>query len=256
MQASQHQDLQRIVGVQKLNLPRRLLTRQLLGAAILCMAVTGVHAQEKGSTSTLGLHAGTLGIGASYSFHPTATLAIRAVLNQGGYRYNRIESGNQYEAELSFGSLGGLLDWYMFGGSIRLSVGGFINNNALDFESESDEIYLSKNSYLGSIRFSSSTEEFAPYVGIGFQEGGARRQAGVSYDIGILLQGPPILTATGTVGSCGFDVDHSGTVGLVGTCDNYSNLRMDIADEYADFKDKINEFSLYPVLVASVTLSF
>ena len=235
---------------------RRLLTGQLVGSIALCVAAVGVHAQEKNSAYALGLHAGTLGIGASFGFHATAAFGTRAVLNQGGYRYNRFTSGNQYEAELSYGSLGGLLDWYVFGGSIRLTVGGFMNNTTQDFVAGPNRINLSGNSYRGSIRFLSSSDEFAPYVGIGSQDRGTSMHIGVSYDLGILFQGPPILTARGEIGACSFDIDPSGAVELMGTCDNYPGLRMDIAHEYVDFKNKINDLSLYPVLVASVTLSF
>lgn len=89
------------------------------------MAVTApAHADGFG----IAAKAGSLGYGAELGYRFNDYLGVRVGLNTGSYDFDQEDAGINYKYKFDFDTVPALLDWYVFGGTFRLT-GGFVSNN-------------------------------------------------------------------------------------------------------------------------------
>ena len=109
-------------------------------------------------------------------------------------------------------------------------------------------------------------DSVAPYLGIGWSTGKERRGLRLLLDVGVLIQGTPIVSASGGVeepglGACSFALSSAGIATLSGAlCDVASSqsldLQRDLAEEHRQLTDALDRFNMWPLLAVGVAYSF
>ena len=106
--------------------------------------------------------------------------------------YEETESGNKFKGDLDFQSIGLVTDWYPFASGLRITGGGFVNNNEISAVARGDSLEIGGNSYDGKFDLRLEFESLAPYFGAGWTSDSIG-YSGVSFsvDAGLLYQRSP-----------------------------------------------------------------
>ena len=147
-----------------------------------------------------GVKAGTLGIGleASWRALPWFDLGIGANLYD--YEDSGSQAGINYDATLALDTFYATASFRFPLSPFRMTVGAYSNGNEIELVSqpmgsyEIGDIRYSPDE-VGTLRSTSSFDDFAPYLGAGFDFEVVGR-LGISFDFGVLWQGDPIVTLT------------------------------------------------------------
>lgn len=206
-----------------------------------------VHADEefaKPNYWSLGLTAGTQGVGGEASYLLSDHLVLRSNVTYLGLNVDETVDGNDYQFDLAALFAGATLDYHPFRSGWRISGGvkyvdvkldaGFTGGMTLgDTEYTADEI----GTVTASVR---NSNQAAPYVGFGYD---ASHFSGDGYgvkfgiDVGTLYVGDP-------------DVS-------IKTTKTVPGLEANIAEETAAIEDKIGQyFNFYPVVMVSGRMAF
>jgi hypothetical protein len=205
----------------------------------LALAMLPAAAMADGS---IGVRAGTLGLGVEVSYPISQRLGVR--VNADSYKYSRKYTQDDIDydgkATLKTGSI--LLDLFPLANNFRLSVGAVYNGNKLLLHgtpSSNGTIIINGNPYTATIDGEVDFKKYVPYAGIGY---GRPIRSGLSLtlDLGVMFQGTPTATLTGTCSSP-----------IPGACAGFQN---DLAAQQASLNDKIKDFRYYPV--ASIGLAY
>ncbi len=193
----------------------------------------------------VGLNVGTLGYGpqVGWTIVPNkfdARLSV-GLLN---YSYNTNSNGLQYNGHLKLQNAGLLADWHPFGGSFHLTAGAYYNGNKFDLTGQSSggSYTINGNTYsaaeVGSVNANVSFNSLAPYLGIGWSNGGSGAGLHFTSDIGVMYQGTPSASVTAT------NPTHN------------AQLAADVAASQAQLQSDLNSFQWYPVLQFGVDYRF
>jgi hypothetical protein len=205
----------------------------------LALAILPAAAMADGS---IGVRAGTLGLGVEVSYPISQRLGVR--VNADSYKYSRKYTQDDIDydgkATLKTGSI--LLDLFPLANNFRLSVGAVYNGNKLLLHgtpSSNGTIIINGNPYTATVDGEVDFKKYVPYAGIGY---GRPIRSGLSltFDLGVVFQGTPTATLTGTCSSP-----------IPGACTGFQN---DLAAQQASLNDKIKDFRYYPV--ASIGLAY
>ncbi|MDZ7643488.1 MAG: hypothetical protein U5K76_04185 [Woeseiaceae bacterium] len=178
----------------------RQLTHALLALALLSI---GGNAAANDNL-WLGVKAGTLGLGVETRWQPIPWLDLRAGVNRYDFDDDGAQAGINYDATLALDSIYGTANLRFPLSPMRLTVGMFANDNALELQSQESgsfnvggQVFTSDE--VGQLRSVASFDSTAPYLGIGFDFELVNR-LGLNLDLGVLWQGEPnvTLTADGT----------------------------------------------------------
>ena len=206
------------------------------------------------SPFSLGTHASTLGLGVAAGYDLSDSFSTRALFSRFDYSFDRTKRGKRFDGALELQSLGLMADWHPLGGGFRVTGGAFINSNELAVGAKSDELRIGTRSYDGNLDINVDFESLAPYLGVGWSGGRGRTGLGFVFDAGLLFQGSPDLSGSGSVGPCRFTVDEGGRAQLTGSC--AATLKADLEEEYDKLKDDLDDFKLYPVVLFGVSYRF
>lgn len=237
-------------------------------ATLLAIFVCGVagasEVDEKGVIS-IGVDGGTLGLGVSAAYDlPDVPLAIRGRYGRFDYGFDRRVSGNEFEGDLELQQFGVLLDWFPIDGSGFRVAGGILwNGNAFVASSNSANLDVGDARYSGTLNVDLELGDgVSPYLGLGWR---GRRDNGLGFfvDAGVLFQGTPSVSASGSLGSsafgtCAFTVSDSGAVDLSGAlCDRAMGLTddlvRDLQTEHEALGDDLDDLKVWPVLLVGVS---
>jgi len=202
----------------------------------LVLTLVPVAAMADGS---LGVRAGTLGVGVELSVPISSSLGIR--LNADAYSYSRKFNQDNIDydgkATLKTGSL--LFDWYPFVNNFRISAGPMYNGNKLGLTSEPGSVIVNGTTYQATLDGQVAFKKYVPYAGIGY---GRPIGTGLSltFDLGVVFQGTPTATLTGT---CSPPV----------ACTNFQS---DLKAQEASLNDHIKDFRYYPVATLGLAYTF
>jgi hypothetical protein len=197
---------------------------------------------------SIGVRAGTLGLGLEFSYPISQRLGVR--LNADAYNYSRSFNKQDIDydgkATLKTGSL--LIDWYPFASNFRLSAGPMYNGNKLGLTGKPTNGTFTINgvaypaNQVGSLDGQVDFKKYAPYAGIGY---GRPVGTGLSltFDLGVIFQGTPQATLNAT---CAPSLPAP-------TC---SQLQSDTAAQQATANDKIKNYRYYPVVELGVAYTF
>jgi hypothetical protein len=171
--------------------------RNLSMAAGLLASVMAATVQ---ANDALGLSmagkAGTLGYGAELGYRFNDYLALRAGLNKGSFGYSATYSGTDYNYTMDFDNIPVSMDWYVLGGTFRVTGGIVSNSNKLTgISSGTANIggIITTTTVTTETRFAKTST----YLGFGWGAlPSASKGFGMSFDVGVMGQGSPTTTIT------------------------------------------------------------
>ena len=209
-----------------LGIVMKTLFKPVLAAAALLFA-GGAVANDN---LWFGVKAGTLGLGVEARWEPIPWLDVRAGLNRFDYDDDGAQAGIAYDATLELDTFYTTANLRFPLSPMRLSIGAFNNGNQLKLQSrEASSFVVGGQTYsgdeVGQLRSTSSFDDIAPYVGIGFDFELANR-LGLNLDLGVLWQGEPTVTLTAD-GSLASDPNFQ---------DRLESERQELQREAEDFK--------------------
>ena len=216
--------LQLVIGVMLLTLP------------IQAQAVVGVTGKV-----------GTTGLGGDVTVPLVSNwLNLRSGYNFGELRPSTTQAGIKYKGDMHLESVPILLDLHPFHGGFRITGGVFYNKNEMDLSSlvDANSVGLGGVPPGTNVALNANvgwSEEFAPYLGIGWGNAADDNTLdlpialGFSLDIGAFYQGSPNVILT----------ERTGTVSAA-----------DLAIEAAQIEEDLSSFKFYPVVTVGIHIRF
>ena len=194
----------------------------------------------------VGLSAGTLGAGPQigWSIVPDRFDA-RVNIGYLSRSYDTTSDNVAYSGNLKLQNVGLLGDWHPWAGAFRLTGGLFYNGNKFDLTAQpagGGTYTFNGNTYtaaqVGSASASVSFNSIAPYLGLGWGDGGTGAGLHFSSDIGVMYQGTPkaSITATNPTGN--------------------AQLASDVQAAQAKLQSDLNSFRFYPVVQLGLVYRF
>ena len=189
---------------------------------------------------------GTLGLTAEVSKSVSEHFAVRAGVNGFDYDYDSTEAGIDYNLELGLQSVSVAADWYPTGGTFRVSGGVLFNGNEVTASSVpvvGGTITVGDMAFsadqVGTLRSQVDFESVAPYLGVGWDARFGQSGWGMSFDVGVALQGSPqvALTADGAIATDPI-------------------FTAELERERQEFEDSIDGYEYYPVAVLGFSYRF
>ncbi len=200
-------------------------------------------AQAEDSNFGIGVKAGTLGLGLEGRWDALPIVDFRIGMNSYDLDADDSYSGIDYEGSLDLETIYLTANLNFPVSPFRLTAGIFSNGNELNMTSAvAGDFTIGGNFYtgaeVGTLSTKTSFDGTAPYLGIGldFELFG---KAGLNFDLGVLLQGEPIVT-----------LDASGTLA------NDPLFQESLAAEQQDLTDDLSNFKAYPVVSLAFVYNF
>ena len=200
---------------------------------------------------SLGLRAGTLGLGGELSYAVSQRVALR--LGADTYSPKTVTLTQQdidydAKAKLRTGSL--LIDWFPFANNFRISLGAMVNQNKVTATGKpaGGSFTLNGQTFnaadVGTLSADVTFKRSVPYFGFGY---GRPINGGLSFisDLGVMFQGSPKATLSA---SCGGAAPPGSA-----QCDQ---IRSAVAGEEATVNDDIAKFKYYPVFSIGLAYTF
>ncbi len=202
--------------------------------------------QSANAAVSLGVDAGTLGVGPELQFGLSDSLAARVGFTALSYSRNVTDTGIRYDGTLKLSNGFALLEWHTGGASFKASFGAVVTSNKIDITGvpSGGNYQLGNSTYpasnIGSITGAvKAGNGLAPYVGIGFGHPLAEgAHLTFLFDIGLIFTGSPKVSLTA---NCSASVPAQ-------TC---TQIRQDAAVEVAKLEDKSTQLKLDSPIVSS-----
>jgi hypothetical protein len=225
---------------------RRNATRALaLIAGLLCCSAPAMAADdEQGSGLSLGVTGGTNGLGVEAGYRFNSRVALRA--NAANYKYSKTVDSDDFDidGDARLESVGGLVDFYPFGGSFRISAGMRSNKNRFGGIASpigntvelGDDIYTAAEvgNLTGTVKF----KKTAPTATLGW---GGKFTKGLhfGFELGVVAQGSAQLAASSS-----------------GTLANDPAFQADLDDKLTEWEEDAKDYKLWPVIQLNLIYRF
>ena len=208
--------------------------------AVVATAAGAAHAQV-----AIGGSIGTTGAAVEAQIQVLPGLQLR-----GGYNYFQYEAddtydGVDYTGDLDLNSIGAFVDFHPFGNGFLITGGAFLGEKTLDLLARpANNVQIGNQTYtpaqVGTLGMAADLEDTAPFVGIGWDTTFENPGIAFKFIAGAMFTGSPQvnLTATG------------------GTLVNDPAFQAQLVQEEQNLQDEINDYEVYPVVQAGLTLSF
>ena len=216
----------------------------LLSLLTIATLSTTVMAQTN-TNYGVGLKLSTLGIGLDLIKPINDSFALRLNINGASYSENDVESGINYDYDLTLVTAGLLIDYYPLESAFRVSAGAYYNANEYKLKAlTTDSLYEIAGNYYTTEQVTSidglmEFDTLSPYVGIGWGRTPKPKEWNFSIDVGVLYHGAP-------------SVELSAQCGAV-DCDK---LQQDIAQEQQELLDVTKDYTIYPVISVGLSYAF
>jgi len=217
-------------------------TREISMKRFLAFALAVIPAAAMADTS-VGVRAGTLGLGIEVSYPISQRFGVR--INADSYKFSRTlnQDGIDYDAKATLKTASLLADWYPFANNFRISAGPVYNGNKVALSTPNTTVNIGDNStqYQASLDGEVTFKKYVPYAGIGY---GRPIGTGLSltFDLGVVFQGTPTATLTGTCTST-----------PPSACNTFQS---DLKAQEASLNDAIKDFRYYPVVALGLAYTF
>ena len=193
-------------------------------------------------TARAGVQVSTLGLGVFAAWDVSDAFAVHGMVNYFGRDLDRHEAGIEYKVDLRLQSIGLILDWYAFRNGFRVSGGAFLNQNEFSAMAKDGGLEIGDNLYDGVLDALVDFNSVAPYLGVGWNSGRGRSGLSIGIEAGVLFQGTPKLSASGTVATgagtrCAFSVSEAGSATV---CSALAELKADLEAEHRELGDERN----------------
>jgi hypothetical protein len=214
------------------------MIRKMVAVGILAALSSAAHAEGH----AVGLKAGALGLGIEYAYDLNERISFRAGINGSQMGFDDEESGIAYDFDLVWDSVSVAVDFHPLESAFRLTAGLLGNDNRLDAASRptgnvtiGNTVYTPQQAgtLLGRARF-----DDALFLGVGWDWSRGKR-FGMSFDLGVLDQGAPTVTLTGT-----------------GTLFGDPSFQEDIAAERQELDDALADFDVVPYATLGFAFRF
>nr|CAM58120.1 hypothetical protein [uncultured marine microorganism] len=190
-----------------------------------------------------GVKAGTLGIGLEASWRALPWFDLGVGANLYDYEDTGSQAGINYDATLALDTFYATASFRFPLSPFRMTVGAYSNGNEVLLVSQpmgiypiGDDFYTQEQA--GTLRSSSTFEDFAPYLGAGFDFELVGR-LGISFDFGVLWQGDPIVTLTSD-----------------GPLANDPEFRLALELERQQLESEVEDLKAYPVVSIGFHFNF
>jgi hypothetical protein len=212
-------------------------------AVVLTAALLVVSNAMADDNLWFGVKAGTLGIGLEASWRALPWLDIRAGANKYDYEDTGSQAGINYDATLALDTYYATANFRFPLSPFRMTVGAYSNGNEIELVSQPTGIYQIGGDFytqdqVGTLRSSSTFEDFAPYLGAGFDFNVFGR-VGLALDFGVLWQGDPIVTLTSD-----------------GSLANDPDFLLALDAERQQLESEVEDFKAYPVVSIGFNFNF
>ncbi len=193
---------------------------------------------------------GTLGVGGNIAYYLNKKFDIR--FNVNGFKLNRHStiSDIDYDVDARWLTAGALLDYHPFEGHFRLSAGLYYNGNKADGTARytsTESFELGDHTYtgaeIGQVDAKVDFDHAAPYLGIGYDSISEKSHWGYTFDLGVLYQGSPHVSA----------VAHPNPTLPQAMKDQ---IAQDIEKERQDIENDVHKYRFYPVVSVGVKYTF
>ena len=217
--------------------------------AVLLLSLMTAGSAAAGDNLSMGIKAGTLGLGLEATWRPIPWLDLRV----GGNMYDYDDSGSQ--ADINYDATLQLETYYLTGNFLfpvspfRVTVGAFSNGNELQMVSMDQTTYIVGDSQplspteVGTLRSTTYFEDVAPYLGVGFDFSIAGK-VGLSLDFGVLWQGDPLVSLTSD-GTLATENSQAG-----------DDFRADLVVEQMQLETEFEDFKAFPVISLGFNFNF
>lgn len=205
---------------------------------------TSVDDGEPGSTFSVAVAAGSLGIGPEIGWRLSDHIGIR-----GGASFLNVSASFEpedvrFDGKIKLNSFGGMVDVYPFGGNFRLSGGARINNNEISLAATPNvAVEINGNEYdpreIGTLSTRAAPRKFSPALTLGWS-GKNRRGFMFGMDSGVLFQGA-------------FKID---PLTATGTARNDATLRADLEAERLSLQKDVDKVKIYPIVQIAIGYRF
>lgn len=205
----------------------QIMLRISVVAIAAALAAPAAHASRTG----VDFHFGTLGLGLGLDAQVSRHTGFRLGFNRFKTSSDWEEDDLDYEAGIDFDTVHGLLDWHPFGGNFRFTGGVMATDHRIDGAAEveaGDDIGDGQATQTGGLEAEVKFEEWAPYIGTGWDWRFDRSNLEMTLDLGVLARGNP-------------DVKLRETSDTGASQQNLNEAEDDIEDEWSDF-------NIYPVV--------
>lgn len=212
----------------------------VIGLGVSALAFAPAGAASENGTFSVGVKAGTTGLGVEAAMPLTSGWNVRAALNGFDYDSDFEEDGIDYDGTLRLQSVSLMADWHVFGGAFRVSPGLFVNRNELRGKAEGS-LDIGNDTYEGRLDATVDWRTLAPYLGIGWGDSFRGGRVTVSADLGVMFTGSPSVRLRGE--------ELSGTV-------DPGVFEEDLRREEASLKDALRDAKYYPVATLGISYRF
>ena len=223
------------------------MSRRIAAAALApLLFLPGVSSAD----SSIGLRAGSLGLGVELSYAVSQRFALRLATDAYTRNFTSTQQDIEYDGKAKLKTISFLADLFPFANNFRISLGVFSNGNKLTGTGTPtggtfviDGVTYNASD-VGTLDAEVSFKKTVPYFGIGY---GRPINSGFSFigDLGVMFQGSPTATLTASCGG-------AAPVGSA-ACDS---IRASVANEQATVNDDIKKFKYYPVLTLGLSYTF
>ncbi len=215
----------------------------VLALAFLTLGVANADDSELG----IGIKAGTLGLGVEGRWSGLPYMDLRLGANAYTYNDNGSHANNLYEADLDLETYYLTANFHFPLSPFRLTVGAFSNGNEFNMVGAETGDYnfggmTWTQDQVGTLTSTTSFDSTAPYVGLGF-DFELFGKAGLNFDLGVLLQGDPIVTLVST----GTAMDDP----LI-----QDAFQATLEAERLELEEDMSDFKAYPVISLSFVYNF
>ncbi len=175
--------------------------KNMAGILMLAILMSGV-ANADDSQLGIGFKAGTLGLGIEGRWSGLPYMDLRVGANAYSLEDDGRHASNLYTGEIDLETYYLTANFHFPLSPFRLTVGAFANGNELNMVGASTGDYnfggqTWTQDQVGTLTSTTSFDSTAPYVGLGF-DFELFGKAGLNFDLGVLLQGDPIVTLVST----------------------------------------------------------
>ena len=216
-------------------------------AAAMALAATAApaHAQDaRDGHASVGVTAGTLGIGPEVGYRFNETVGVRANATFLSLHHSFDSDDIDYRGNVDLRSGGAIVDIYPFGGGFRISGGARINGNKGRLSATPTTNTRIGNAtftptQIGTISGRAETRDFVPQATIGY--GGSLGQGfSIGVEAGALFQGRVRIrdfAANGTLASNPIFISQ-------------------LEEERRDLQDDVDDYRVYPILQLNAKYRF
>lgn len=198
----------------------------------------------------VGVKAGTLGLGIEGRWEPPVPwFDLRVGMNRYDLGVNDDYSGIDYDATLAFDNYYLTANLKFPVSPFRFTVGAYSNSNELRLQSANNGDALIDIGGIpfpvdrvGGLRSTTSFEDTAPYVGVGF-DFEVLGKAGLNLDFGVLWQGEPAVSLEAT----NWENLSAAEQALLGPA---------LAEEQSELQNEISDYKAWPVVSLSFIYNF